>query len=98
MVDYSQIAIAIRSVRCRKCVTNPTGSVCAKKDTPGPGVTNACRVTTDIRTVNRVVVRNGGARRPFATRLENVRVYRVSRGERANSVVRDTINIPSANV
>lgn len=65
---------------------------------PDPGVTNAYRVTTDIQTVNRAVARNGEARRPFATRLENALVYRVSRGERVNSVVRDIINIPSANV
>lgn len=93
-----QIVIAIRSVHYQKCATNLTDNVCAKKDMPDPGVTNAYPVTTDIRTVNHVVVRNGEARLLFATHLENALVYRVSLGERANSVVQGTINIPNANV
>lgn len=95
---FFQTAIAIRSVRCRKCATSPMDGVCARKDTPVPGATSACPATTGIRTASRAVVRNGEARRPFATRRENVRVCPVSPGARARNAVRDIISIPSASV
>lgn len=97
-VLFSQSATAIWPGRYRKYATRPTESVCAKKVTPVPGATSAYRVTTVTRTVSRAAVPNRGARRPFATRRENVLVCPVFPGERANSAVRDIINIPSANV
>lgn len=97
-VFRSQTVTAIRSDRCRKCATRAAGSAYAKTGTPGPGATGVRPATMGIRTASRAAVRNGEARRPCATRWASARVYRVSPAERANSVVQDSISIPSVNV
>lgn len=82
----------------QKFAVKRVASVCVKKVTQVPGVTNACLVIMATQIVNRVVVRNAEVRLPFVTHQESVPVYLVLPGEPANNVVQDIINIQNANV
>lgn len=82
----------------QKFAVKRVASVCVKKVTQVPGVTNACLVIMATQIVNRVVVRNAEVRLPFVTRQESVPVYLVLPEEPANNVVQDIINIQNANV
>lgn len=88
----------IRSVRYRKCATKLTDSVCVKKDTKVPGVINAYPAIMDTQIVNHVVVQNMEVHFLIAMHRENAAVYPIFPEKLVTNVVRDIINIPSANV
>lgn len=71
---------------------NRRENACANPDTEENVATNAYRVITGIRIVNRAIAAMWEQRRAFAMRRGSVRVFRTLRDVRATSVVPDIIS------